>query len=79
MNKAILKIAIPNIVSNITVPLMGIISTAIAGHLHGNPAVLIGELAIGVSIFNLIYWSSSFIRMGTSGLTAQAYGREDFH
>lgn len=78
MNKAILRIAIPNIISNITVPLMGIVSTAIAGHLEGNSALLIGELAIGASIFNLIYWSSSFIRMGTSGLTAQAYGRGDF-
>lgn len=78
MNKAILRIAIPNIISNITVPIMGIVSTAIAGHLEGNTALLIGELAIGVSIFNLIYWSSSFIRMGTSGLTAQAYGRQDF-
>ncbi len=79
MNKAILRIAVPNIISNITVPLMGIVSTAIAGHLEGNTALLIGELAIGASIFNLIYWSSSFIRMGTSGLTAQAFGRGDFH
>ncbi len=79
MNRAILRIAIPNIISNITVPIMGIVSTAIAGHLEGNTALLIGELAIGVSIFNLIYWSSSFIRMGTSGLTAQAFGRGDFH
>lgn len=78
MNKVILKIALPNIISNITVPLMGIISTAIAGHLGGDSAVMIGELAIGASIFNFIYWSSSFIRMGTSGLTAQAFGRGDF-
>ena len=70
MNKSILKIAVPNIISNITVPLMGIVATGIAGHLEGNTALLIGELAIGAAIFSLIYWSCSFIRMGTSGLTA---------
>lgn len=56
MNREILRIAIPNIVSNITVPLMGIVSTAIAGHL-GDSTATIGALAIGVSIFNFIYWN----------------------
>ncbi len=78
MNREIVRLALPNIVSNITVPLMGIISTAIAGHLDGDSAVMIGELAIGASIFNFLYWNTSFVRMGTSGLTAQAYGRGDF-
>lgn len=73
MNREILRIAIPNIISNITVPLMGIVSTGIAGH-WGDSAQTIGALAIGVSIFNFIYWNCSFIRMGTSGLTAQAFG-----
>ena len=77
MNREILRIAVPNIVSNITVPLMGIVSTAIAGH-WGDSAHTIGALAIGVSIFNFIYWNCSFIRMGTSGLTAQAYGAGDW-
>ena len=77
MNRAILRIALPNIVSNITVPLMGIISTAIAGRVgDGDAAATIGALSIGVTIFNFIYWNCSFIRMGTSGLTAQAYGAE---
>ena len=77
MNKAILRIAIPNIISNITVPLMGIVSTAIAGRVGGGDAAsTIGALSIGVAIFNFIYWNCSFIRMGTSGLTAQAYGAE---
>ncbi|MFI3317430.1 MAG: MATE family efflux transporter [Rikenellaceae bacterium] len=79
MNREILRIAFPNIISNVTVPLMGIISTAIAGHIGSDSAVMIGELAIGASIFNFIYWNSAFVRMGTSGLTAQAYGRGDFH
>ena len=67
--------ALPNIISNITVPLMGIVSTAIAGRVGGDSAATtIGALSIGVAIFNFIYWNCSFIRMGTSGLTAQAYG-----
>lgn len=78
MNHEILRIALPNIVSNITVPLMGIVSTAIAGHWGADTAATIGALAIGVSIFNFIYWNCSFVRMGTSGLTAQAYGAGDY-
>ena len=78
MNREILRIALPNIVSNITVPLMGIVSTAIAGHWGADSAATIGALAIGVSIFNFIYWNCSFVRMGTSGLTAQAFGAGDF-
>ena len=75
MNREILRLAIPNIISNITVPLMGIASTFIAGRVAGSDgAVTIGALSIGVAIFNFIYWNCSFIRMGTSGLTAQAYG-----
>ncbi|MFI3319897.1 MAG: MATE family efflux transporter [Rikenellaceae bacterium] len=77
MNREILRIAIPNIISNITVPLMGIVSTAIAGRCGGDAATAIGQLAIGVSIFNFIYWNCSFVRMGTSGITAQAYGAGD--
>ena len=78
MNREILRIAVPNIVSNITVPLMGIVSTAIAGHWGTDSAATIGSLAIGVSIFNFIYWNCSFVRMGTSGLTAQAFGAGNF-
>ena len=77
INKAILRLAVPNIISNITVPLMGIASTAIAGHWGSDTAATIGALAIGTSIFNFIYWNCSFVRMGTSGLTAQAYGAEN--
>lgn len=77
MNRDILRIAVPNIISNITVPLMGIVSTAIAGRIGGSDAAAtIGALSIGVTIFNFIYWNCSFIRMGTSGLTAQAYGAQ---
>ena len=78
MNREILRLALPNIVSNITVPLMGIVSTAIAGHWGADTAATIGALAIGVSIFNFIYWNCSFVRMGTSGLTAQAFGAGNY-
>ncbi|MEG1406169.1 MAG: MATE family efflux transporter, partial [Alistipes sp.] len=60
-------------------PLMGIVSTAIAGPWGADSAATIGALAIGVSIFNFIYWNCSFVRMGTSGLTAQAFGAGNFH
>lgn len=78
MNREILRIALPNIISNITVPLMGIASTAIAGRWSDDSAAAIGALAIGVSIFNFIYWNCSFVRMGTGGITAQAFGAKDY-
>ena len=72
MNKDILKIALPSIVSNITVPLLGLVDTAIVGHL-GRTA-FIGAIAVGGMIFNMIYWIFGFLRMGTGGFTAQAHG-----
>lgn len=71
-DKEILNIAIPSIVSNITVPLLGMVDVAIMGHL-GN-AAYIGAIAVGSMIFNVIYWLFGFLRMGTSGMTSQAYG-----
>lgn len=75
MNKRILRLAIPNIITNITVPLLGMVDTAIAGHLESE--LYIGAIAVGTLIFNFIYWNFSFLRMGTSGFTAQAYGAGD--
>lgn len=75
MNEKILRLAIPNIVSNITVPLLGLADMALMGHL-GNP-VYIGAIALGGVLFNIIYWSFAFLRMGTSGFTAQAYGENN--
>ena len=71
MNRRILGLALPNIITNITVPLLGMVDMAIVGHLSG---AHIGAITIGTSIFNLIYWNFGFLRMGTSGFTAQAYG-----
>ncbi len=72
MNKEILRLALPNIITNITVPLLGMVDLAIVGHI-GNETY-IGAIALGTTLFNLIYWNFGFLRMGTSGLTAQAYG-----
>lgn len=77
LTREIWRLTIPNIVSNITVPLLGMADMAIAGRL-GNSAAMIGALAIGTTIFNFIYWNCSFLRMGTSGLTAQAFGARHF-
>ncbi|MBO5693399.1 MAG: MATE family efflux transporter [Tidjanibacter sp.] len=75
MNRAILRLTIPNIVSNVTIPLLGMIDIAIAGRIGDDTTI--GALAIGTAIFNFIYWNFAFLRMGTSGLAAQAYGAGD--
>ena len=74
-DEQILKIAVPAIVTNITVPLLGLVDTAIVGHM--GDATYIGAIAVGSMVFNLVYWVFGFLRMGTSGLTAQARGRRD--
>ena len=74
-DRQILQIALPSIVSNITVPLLGMIDVAIVGHM-GSP-VYIGAVAVGSMIFNLVYWLFGFLRMGSSGMTSQALGRKD--
>ena len=72
-NQQILRLAIPSILANITIPLVGIVDTAIVGHL--SDAAAIGGIAIGTMLFDLLYWNFGFLRVGTSGLTAQAYGQ----
>ncbi len=67
--------ALPAILANITIPLVGLVDTAIVGHL--SDATAIGGIAIGTMLFDLLYWNFGFLRVGTSGLTAQAYGRGD--
>lgn len=76
LNTNILQLAIPSIISNITVPLLGLIDIAIIGHI-GNESY-IGAISIGTMIFNIIYLILCFLRMGTSGLTSQAYGENDW-
>lgn len=74
-NREILRLALPAIVTNITVPLLGLVDTAITGHL--GQTAYIGAVSVGATLFNMIYWNFGFLRMGTSGQTAQAYGRKD--
>ena len=77
INKDILKLAIPSILANITVPLVGMVDIAVAGHLDVKAATMIGGIAIGSMLFDLLYWNFGFLRVGTGGLAAQAYGRGD--
>lgn len=74
--RAIAAIAFPAIVTNITVPLLGLCDIAIAGHKGG--AAFIASLAVATSMFNMVYWLFGFLRMGSSGLTARAFGASDF-
>ncbi len=75
IDKDILHLAVPSIVSNITVPLLGLIDLAIVGHIGSER--YIAAIAVGSMIFNVIYWLFGFLRMGTSGMTSQALGRGD--
>ncbi|MFU8859339.1 MAG: MATE family efflux transporter [Cyclonatronaceae bacterium] len=75
MNRKILRLAIPNIISNLSVPLLSSVDTAIVGRL--DHVYYLGAIAVGGMIFNIIYWGFGFLRMGTTGLTAQAFGSEN--
>ena len=75
LNSHILRLAIPSILANITIPLVGVVDTAIVGHIAN--ATAIGGIAIGTMLFDLLYWNFGFLRVGTSGMTAQAFGRGD--
>jgi MATE family multidrug resistance protein len=75
MNREILNLAIPNIISNITVPLLSSVDTAITGHMDG--VHYVGAISIGGMIFSFLYWGFGFLRMGTTGLTAQSFGQKD--
>lgn len=75
MNKKILRLAIPNIISNLSVPLLSSVDTALMGRMESE--IYIGAIALGALVFNFVYWSFGFLRMGTTGLTAQAFGEKN--
>jgi len=75
-HKRILTISVPIILSNITIPLLGLVDTAVIGQL--GQIVPIGAVGIGSIIISAIYWIFGFLRMGTTGLTAQAVGKRDY-
>ena len=74
-HREVVAIALPIMLSNATVPLIGFADTVVVGQL--GQAHLIGAVAIGATIFNFLYWGFGFLRMGTTGLTAQALGAQD--
>ena len=79
LHRDILRLAVPSILANITVPLVGMVDIAVAGHLGAtgglSAAAFIGGITIGTMLFDMLYWNFGFLRGGTGGLTAQAYGR----
>jgi len=75
LNNKIVKMAVPLILSNITVPLLGLSNTIIAGHL--TYSYYLAAVGLGAMIFNFLYWGLGFFRMSSTGLIAQAYGAKD--
>lgn len=74
MNKEILKLAFPAIITNISVPILGLVDTYIVGHLS---ALYLGAIGTGSALISMLFWNFGFIRMSTSGMAAQAFGRND--
>lgn len=75
INSKILKLALPSVMTNITVPLLGLVDMAIVGHMGRTE--YIAAVAIGTTIFNMIYWLFGFLRMGTTGIVSQSHGAGD--
>ncbi len=74
MHKEILKLSIPNILSNVSVPMISTVDTMLMGHLSG---LHLGAVGIGAMVFNFIYWNFGFLRMGVTGMTAQEFGKKN--
>ncbi len=71
----VFAVAWPLILSNLSVPLLGLVDTAVVGNL--GDAALIGAIAVGAMAFSFVYWGFGFLRMGTTGLVSQAHGAAD--
>ncbi|MDH3716123.1 MAG: MATE family efflux transporter [Gammaproteobacteria bacterium] len=76
-HRSILAIAVPIMISNLSTPLLGVVDTGVIGQIPD--ASLIGAVALGALIFNFVFWAFGFLRMGTTGLTAQAFGADNTH
>ena len=72
LNREIFRLTVPAVISNITMPLLALCDTSIAGHLGSE--LFIGAIAVGGMMFNVIFWLFGFLRMGTTGLAAQSFG-----
>lgn len=82
--RKVVALAVPSIITNITTPLLGLVDLAITGHISDGPsgeggALYIAAIAVGSSVFTMLYWLFAFLRMGTGGITAQAVGSDDSH
>ncbi len=75
-NRDVWRIAAPLILSNISVPLLGMVDTGVTGHLDN--AAYLGAVAIGATIFGILYTGVNFLRMGTTGIAAQCFGANDY-
>lgn len=75
MNKEIIKLAIPNIVTNLTVPMVSMVDLALMGRMPSSAYIL--AMGFGTVIFNFIYWAFGFLRMGTTGMVSQAFGKDE--
>ncbi len=75
-NRDVWRIALPMILSNVTVPLLGMVDTGVTGHLDSE--IYLAAVAIGAMIFSVLYTGVNFLRMGTTGIAAQSYGAEDY-
>ena len=73
--KRILRLAIPSLLANLTIPLVGIVDIAIAGHISNASAI--AGIAVATTLFDLLYWNFGFLRVSTGGITAQAFGAGD--
>jgi multidrug resistance protein, MATE family len=71
LNKEIFRLAVPNIVSNLSIPVLGIVDIALVGRLS---SLHIGAVGLGGMLFGFLYWNFGFLRIGTTGITAQAFG-----
>lgn len=76
LNREIFRLALPAIATNITIPLLGLSDTVIAGHLEGSEPL--AAIAVGSMMMNVVFWLFGFLRMGTTGLTAQYFGLKRF-
>ncbi|WP_246797458.1 MATE family efflux transporter [Burkholderia perseverans] len=74
-HRRVLGLAVPIVLANLTQPILGAVDTAVAGHLDGTQ--MLGGVALGSLFFGFVYWSFGFLRMGTTGLVAQAFGAGD--
>ena len=74
MHKDILKLSIPNILTNLTVPLLSMVDLHLMGYLDSE--LFMGAVALGGVVFNFVYWGFAFLRMSISGIAAQAFGKK---